>query len=227
MIFPYKYTYLLMGIVFFVIWLILFLWKKDTRKEMLFTTILFAIAGPIADIFYTIDWWNPETITGTRIGVESIFVGGMIGGVSAIIYEDFFKKKIIKRKKKVGTKKELIIPPILILAVILFLATYLIIKNSFLATLVALLIPTFYIWFKRSDLIPDSIFSGILLVLVASISYGILNLLTPGWVEQFWLFKNVPNVIIFNLPLDDLAWYFSAGLFIGPLYEYWKEIKFK
>jgi hypothetical protein len=25
--------------------------------------------------------------------------------------------------------------------------------------------------------------------------------------------------------IDDIIWYFFAGLFIGPLYEYWQEGK--
>jgi len=52
-----------------------------------------------------------------------------------------------------------------------------------------------------------------------------LELLTPGWIHAFWIFKNVPDIVIFNLPIDDIIWYFLAGLFIGPLYEYWKEGK--
>ena len=25
--------------------------------------------------------------------------------------------------------------------------------------------------------------------------------------------------------IDDIVWYFVAGLFVGPLYKYWKEAK--
>ena len=63
------------------------------------------------------------------------------------------------------------------------------------------------------------------LVLVASFVYTIIEILTPGWINAFWQFKNVPNIILFNLPLDDLIWYFLAGIYIGPLYEYWQESK--
>mgnify|MGYP000515945139 CR=1 FL=1 len=41
----YEYSYLILGLVFFVIWLFLFLFRKDTRKEMLIMSILFGIAG--------------------------------------------------------------------------------------------------------------------------------------------------------------------------------------
>ena len=64
----YQYTYLLMGVIFAVLWAILFIWRKDTRKEMLLMSGIFGFAGPIADLLYTIDWWNPLTLSGTRIG---------------------------------------------------------------------------------------------------------------------------------------------------------------
>jgi hypothetical protein len=57
----YQYTYLLIGFVFFVIWLFLFLWKKEIRKEILIISAIFGFAGPLADFFYTQDWWSPLT----------------------------------------------------------------------------------------------------------------------------------------------------------------------
>jgi len=44
-------------------------------------------------------------------------------------------------------------------------------------------------------------------------------------VQAFWYFKNIPNIVIFSVPLDDFIWYFLAGAFIGPLYEFWQEAR--
>ena len=60
---------------------------------------------------------------------------------------------------------------------------------------------------------------------IAFIIYNILELITPGWIEAFYLFKNVPDIVILNMPIDDLVWYILAGMFVGPLYEYWQEGK--
>jgi len=43
----YQYTYLLMGIIFFVFWLGFFIWRKNTRKEMLIMSFIFALIGPL------------------------------------------------------------------------------------------------------------------------------------------------------------------------------------
>jgi hypothetical protein len=223
----YQYTYLLMGVIFAVLWAILFIWRKDTRKEMLLMSGIFGFAGPIADLLYTIDWWNPLTLSGTRIGFEAFFVGFVIGGVSAVIYEDIFKKRVkIRKISKVEDEiKNLNFGLFIGLALVLFFSLFFFGLNSFQSTILSLLIPTLIIWYKRKDLILDSIFTGIILVFVASTVYTILEFLTPGWIQSFWLFENVPNIIILNLPIDDIIWYFLAGMFIGPLYEYWQKAK--
>src|SRR3989344_6395340 len=222
----YRYSYLLMGLVFFVIWMILFLWRKDTRKEILIMSIIFGIGGPLGDILYTKDWWNPLTITNTKIGFEAIFVGFMIGGIAAVIYEDIFKKKIKIRKKirKIKRKENINLLLMLSLAFLLFFESfYLLNLNSLLSTVVALVVPTMIIYILRRDLIIDSLATGFLLVIVAIIVYSVVEIFTPGRIVSFWHFKNVPNIVIFNLPLDDIILYFFSGLFICSLYGYWQE----
>jgi len=224
----YQYTYLLMALVFLAIWLALFIWRKNTRKEMLTMSLIFAFIGPISEIIYTKDWWHPLTLTNTLIGLESFLVGFMIGGIASVIYEDIFKKKLKTRNvsKTKEAKRNLNFVFIFSTAVILFFGSfYLLNFNSLFATIIALLAPTIIIWIKRKDLILDSLATGILLVISASLVYSVLEFLTPGWIHAFWFFENVPDIVILNLPVDDILWYFLVGLFIGPLYEYWQECK--
>ncbi len=224
----YQYTYLLMGLVFFIIWLSLFIWRKNTRKEMVIMSLLSGLSGPIGDILYTKDWWNPLTLTNTAIGFEAVLAGFMIGGIGSVIYVDLFKKRLkpLKNHKTDEARKNFNLISILItIAVLFFGSFYLLNLNSLWATILALFVPTAIIWIKRKDLVLDSLVTGILLVIVAFFVYSVLELLTPGWVHVFWLFKNVPEIIIFNLPIDDMIWYFFAGLFAGPIYEYWQESK--
>jgi hypothetical protein len=224
----YQYTYLLMALVFLAIWLALFIWRKNTRKEMMIMSLIFAFAGPLADILYTKDWWLPLTLTNTAIGPEAILVGFMIGGIASVIYEDIFKKRLKIRKvsKTKEAQRNFSFLFIISISVILFFGSFYLLKfNSLVATILALIVPTIIIWIKRKDLILDSLATGVFLVIVASLVYSVLEFLTPGWIHAFWFFKNVPDIIIFNLPVDDIIWYFLAGLFIGPLYEYWQESK--
>ncbi len=191
-------------------------------------SILFGTPGAMADIIYTKDWWVPETITGTIVSLEGFIVGFMIGGIATVLYEDIFRKRIrlrnVSAQKQVTQNKHLVFL-ILLLSILFFGSFYIFGLNSLIATIIALGVPTLVIWITRPDLILDSLVTGVLLLVVASIVYTLLHFLTPGWIEAFWHFRNVPHIIIFNLPIDDIIWYFFAGMFIGPLYEYWKEGK--
>ena len=145
----YQYSYLLVGVGFLIIWLALFLWRKNTRKEMLIISLLFGFAGPIADLAYTKDWWHPLTITNSAVGIEAV-----IGGVASASYETIFNKKLKKYKKRNEKKENLNLLWIILSLAILFIGGFYIIKlNSLVSTIIALLLPTLYIWYKRKDLI--------------------------------------------------------------------------
>lgn len=218
-----------MGVIFAIFWIGLFLWRKNTRKEMLIMSTIFAILGPFVNLVYTIDWWRPHFLLGfSSAGIEDIIMGFAWGGVIAVIYESLFDKKLkIKKVSKIKEMKRTLNFLILFIpSIALFFALFILFDvNSFHSTIVSILTPSMIIWIKRKDLVLGSLFTGILSVLIAMFVYTILEILTPGWVQAFWLFENVPNIVIFNLPIDDIVWYFVAGLFVGPLYKYWKEAK--
>lgn len=75
----YRYTYLVLDLVLLGFWLVLFLRRRDTRKEMTIMSLLFAAAGLPADYIYLKDWWHPQfVLSGFRL--ESIFFGFVLGG---------------------------------------------------------------------------------------------------------------------------------------------------
>ncbi len=223
----YQYTYLLMGIAFLLVWVFLFYLRKDTRHQMLVISCVIAFCGPLADILYLKDWWAPKFIFSPILNVEAVIVSFMIGGIGTVIYEELFHKRVIiknrtERKVKVSYIKVFLL---FCLGFSIFFLSFALGLNSFHSTILGLTVPTFIIWWERKDLIAPSIITGVLLVSVAALVYTIIELITPGWINAFWYFKNVPRIIVFSLPIDDIAWYFASGIFIGPLYEYLNEAK--
>ena len=47
----------------------------------------------------------------------------------------------------------------------------------------------------------------------------------PGIIEQFWLLGNLSGFLIWGIPIEELGFYFAAGAFIAPLYEFLFEKK--
>lgn len=224
----YNYTYLLMGITLFFIWLPLFIVRKDTRKEMLTMSLIFGFAGPLADLAYFRDWWKPITMNNSWFSIEAILVAAMIGGISSILYEEIFRDRLVRlRTKKINTghNKIAFIALIALTAFLFYFCYFMFRLNSFYSTIITFIIPTLIVWYKRRDLIITSLLSGILLLSVAVAVYTVLEFLTPGWITEFWYFNNTPRIIICNLPIDDIAWYLLGGMYIGPLYPFWRSEK--
>jgi len=221
----YQYIYLIWSGIFFSIWLGLYLWRKDVRKEMLMISILFGFAGILSEIVYVQDWWKPLTITGTLIGIEDFLIGFFIGGVAAVIYEEIYKKKILIKRKSRFTNQNFL--SLIILFGILFLGSFYIIGiSSFYSSGIAFTISTFVILLKRGDLIINSVISGFLILIIGSLAYFFLQIIQPGFIEEFWYLEDVWYANLFlGIPVAEYIWFFLAGAFIGPIYEYWKEGK--
>ena len=212
----YQYTYLLMAILFLIVWILIFSLRRNLRREMIFTSIVGMIAGPFTEIAYTRDWWTPITITGTRIGPESILCGFALGGLSAVMYKFAFKKNTERSDLQLNWRALIFFSPL-----VLILIFYFLLKNSLMATILCVLIPIIFMCIYRKDLIVPAILSGIFLLITAVVVYNILNIFTPGWISAFWQFKNVPQIVFLNFPVDDVIWYLCSGAFLSIVYPYW------
>jgi hypothetical protein len=195
---------------------------------MIIISTIFGFTGIIEEFIYTIDWWHPLTITNTLVGIEDFLFGFAVGGIASVIYEEVFKKRV--KIRKVSEKKEFqenknFFFFSLSLAVIFFVSFFLLKINSFYSSIFAFTIPLIYMWLKRKDLIIDSLASGFLLMIISFLAFIIPEFITPGWVQSAWYLENLSGIIILKAPLEDIIWFFLAGAFIGPLYEFWKEGK--
>lgn len=221
----YQYSYLLLGISFLAVWVLFYIWRRDIRKKMRTMSTIVAVLGPIADTVYVQDWWSPLIVTSTTIGFEPVLAGFAIGGVASALYQSICRKPAIIRNRPPETIRRSNIEFMYLVAsmiLLLFSCFYLLDLNSLESTVVAAIIPLGIMYMRRSDLLPVSLISGCLLVVVASLVYTFVEILTPGWVQALWNFNNVPEIIIMAVPIDDIIFYFLTGAVIGPIYEYWK-----
>ena len=222
----YEYSSLLLDLAYGIIWFAFFFWRKDLRKEMLFISIPFGIIGLSFNIIYVQDWWNPLTITGTIPAIEDFLYGFFLGGIAAVAYEEIYGKRIKSRRESKSSKnrKEISFWLTTLGGIAAFYILYFLFKvNTLIISAAIMLFMVLFILFKRSDLILSSFISGILLVIISIPVYAVVELITPGWIDEFWYFNFFPRSIIAYVPLEDHLFYFLFGAAIGPLYEFWQE----
>ncbi|MBM3233077.1 hypothetical protein FJZ18_02835 [Candidatus Pacearchaeota archaeon] len=223
----YEYTYLIFVLLFAALWMILYFWRRDIRSEMTFMSVLFGFAGPIGETAHIQDWWQPLTITGTKIGLEDFLIGFFIGGVAASIYEEVFKKKLRPRKiseKRAKFENYHFILHLALFGALFFGSFYLLGVHSFYSCIIAFVFGISTIWIHRKDLILDSLFSGALMLVIGSILYFVLEIFTPGFIRELWYLPDYWfSTLFLGIPIAEYIGYFLAGAYIGPLYEFWKE----
>jgi len=187
---------------------------------------LAAVGGFILEWFvWTRDWIHVLTITGTPAGIEDILLGVGVGGVAAVIYEEWFGYRLHKRKTYRG--KMALSKMLIILCISFFLGTILLATgiHSFYASIIAMGVPTLFILALRSDLATDCIFSGLVLVTISIFTFLFIFSVVPNFQTSYWRWEYLSGVTLLKIPIENLIWFFFAGSFIAPLYEFWYDLK--
>jgi len=196
---------------------------------MLIMSSLCALFGPIGEYFFFKDYWRPYLMGILKmfnvvIAIEDLVFGFVFGGIIAVIYEFFIGKKFMKRERPNYVMLLLIVNG---LAIFVALTSILGI-NSIISCMIAFLINTVIMYIKRKDLIWDIILSGLFTGIIALVFYFIYIRIFPGYVEKVWLLKNTNLGILFlGIPLTEIFWAFTAGMAIGPFYEFLMGYKLK
>ena len=197
----YPYAYLVWCGIFALAWAVLYWMRKDTRREMLLLSLFAAPLGPLTEYFHVIDYWRPETITGTLIGPEDIIVAFLIGGISAGLYS------FVMNTKHVRAQREGILPLILfayVIGVVLlvggFMAGLSSVQAAFLLLALFAAIPCIMKpWIVRGALASSVLFGAFLFAF-----YLIFYALYPGIVDAWWFGASGHRLI--GVPVEEIVW---------------------
>lgn len=231
---PSQQAYFMLTIPFMIIWVLLYVFNKRTRKEQLMMSLMLIPLGTLTEILYFQDYWRPLSILQVNIGpiwllLEDFLFVFAISGIGAVMYEILFHKRIAKKKKNFHKKYGLF--TIIIISILLTLALFYLGINSIFATTIGFAVFALLIILQRRDLLADSLLSGLCVMLTLFVAYTIFyNFITntEEIVKQQWLLYGTPlDKRIFNIPFTELIWGFSAGMFVGPLYAFIKNLTLK
>ncbi len=220
---PIKYSYTIGSILFLPMFVIIYMRRKDLRPMMLVFGIIGIPAGCLTEyFFYGRDWWHAVRVFPVlegRLGPADViysFFHGALLPVSALF---LLRKKLVFIFK--GTER----------------VTHLLISGFYLAVVIVISIygatvitnlPSFYvvsvvftgigvvIICLRRDLWQLSVAGAVLTLCWSAPVFFIVNTVSPGWIESFWI-SNTGTIRILGFPLFDLLWYAAAGFGAGPI----------
>ena len=207
MLLSMKYSYLFGTLLFLIPWVIIYWKRKDLRQEMWVLSVLVGGVSVLTSYtWWTADWWAPQTITGTKVGIEDFLLGFANGGVAAVIYS-FLTGKIYFSKSSGSRNLEAVLVPGLMFVVIALLHGYFEI-NTFYSSSVAMFIAGVYFLVLRPDLFKMSIMSGLLMALLSLPVYWFSEFISPGVIEASWQLEKLSGVLFFKIPIEEPINYF-------------------
>lgn len=172
-------------------------------------------------LWWTIDWWRPATLFGTRVGIEDVLLGIANGGTAAVLYEVVFRKRLAKMYARHGQRHILVFLVPLACFVSMSVLFYALGFSSFFASAVSMFLAALILVFLRPDLLVQSFATGALMAIIMMPVYWILIALSPGWIQATWIGR-LSGLFIFGIPIEDVVFYMLLGFLIGPLYEFWQ-----
>lgn len=225
-----QYAYLSLSLAFLVVWAILFIVGKHTRREQFWMSILTSPLGTIGELFFFVDYWQPLSILSSSIGpipflVEDFIFMFSIAGIGTTIYKIISKKKTWVIQPVPTYRLGLVGISSVCTAVLLLLWFGTDLNSIFVASLVSLTFTTFVV-VQRRDLLEPSFYSGLFFTLIIALVYMLYYLLigpqrSDELLQKFWLLYSTSlDIRLLQVPLTELIWAFSTGASIGSLYAF-------
>lgn len=217
-----QYAYLLGAIALAPFWIALFILRKDTRRQMLIMSLTVGVLSlATTHYWWTVDWWQSPTITGTKVGIEDFVAGFFSGGIMSVAYEVLFSKQQYKNKTRKINSPD-VVKLLLFMAFTTSFLFWGIRLTSFWASTIALIATASIMFYYRKDLLKNGIVSGLLMMCVSGASYATILTISPEWVSRAYKFETLSGELVFGVPIEEFVFWFLAGLFFGPFYEYWQ-----
>ncbi len=219
--------WLVFSLILFGIWLIVFIFKKQSRKEM-FIVSLFTMPFGLTEPLFIPAYWSPPSLFNlalrTGFDIESLIFCFAVGGIAAVLYELFYRVKHKKVPKcEIHSSKHKYHLLSLFSPIIVFLLLWLFTElNPIYSASTAMLIGGIAAMMCRPDLKRKIIIGGVLFLILYFVFFVFFNNFYPYAVEKFWNLSALSGILILNIPLEELIFAFTFGMMWASVYEHVK-----
>lgn len=216
---PFTYVYLVGALLFVPVWLLMYWRIPPARREMLVMSALFVCIGvPSEAMLYTRDWWHPETITGTLIGIEDVIYSIGNGGYMAALYVALVRGRASTFSPPPALALRL--APVACIALIPSVLVFGLGMHSFVATSIGSLVALALVLVARPDLGGVAAVTGVVGTVIAIPVYLAIEAAFPGAIAATWDLPHLSGLLPFGIPIEDLVWYLYTAALWGTYYKF-------
>jgi len=209
-----QFAYLTAALIFIAVWIVLFVLRKDLRREMI---VMSLIATPLGlfDIIAVPLYWQPQTLFNIPVGIEGLVYSFALGGITSVLYAEIAHKRFQHIHKY--HKGAALIVLAATAAIFLPLALEKVIHPAIIIYII-LLTGLGVMLYLRKDLVKSS--------LIGAFSFGILYfILIKTWLTiypaaaEWFIFKGLPQVHLLGVPLWELLFGIIFAAYWGNVYQ--------
>ena len=208
----------------FITWLIFYLYRKDLRPMLYILGGLCVPLGLLAEyLWWTKDWWRPQTITGTVVGIEDVVLAFFSLGVASSLYLVLFRRKWHAAKE--SSRNKVWFGGIIACNFGLFWVLFASGINSFVATTITFALGTSMFVMAKRELIVPTLISGALMMVAVIPVYLAMIAVTPNYVQITWVAESLIGWYPLGIPIEDFIFYFVGGALSFSAYPFLVDAK--
>ena len=220
----YHYVWLAWSVAFLIPWSVIFLTNAKHRAIMWRTSAATALLGLTEPIFVPA-YWNPpslfELAQRTRFDIESLIFSFALGGIGAVLYNTLTHREMValsvEEKRHVRHRIHRLA---LLMPFVLFVPLYFLPWNPIYPSVVCLVVGAIATVICRPELVGRTLIGGVLFLVMYAVFMLVLLWFAPGYIEQVWNLRALSGVLIGGIPLEELLFGLSVGLYWTGAYEH-------
>lgn len=220
-----------------IVWLILFLRRKDLRHAMIWSAMFYIVMLSIGFLLlYLVNldpsmrinpgYWTPPTLfdlnnkTGGYSIEDALFMFFM-AGIAAAVYEEVTNRRILKKVDRRLKKRHALwiglLGSVIVCSIFNLNAMYLLIFFNLFGGMAII--------YQRPDLLKQAVLSAVLLVAIYWVLFSIYNILFADFIAKYDHLEHTTKLIILGIPLEEYLYAFTFGFIWAPLYEYEHQVR--
>lgn len=220
----YHYVWLIWSSAFLLPLAALYLLNPRYR-EMIWKTSLYTSLLGVTEPLYVPAYWNPPSLFDlaqrTGFDVESFIFSFAMGGIGAVLYNTVTRQDLVPVGVAVRQQTHHRFHSIALAApYVLFAPLYFLPWNPIYPSILCLVIGAIASILCRPDLKGKTIVGGFLFLAFYIVFMLGLVWFAPGYIEQVWNLPVLSGVVIYGIPLEELLFGFSFGLYWTGVYEH-------
>jgi hypothetical protein len=225
----YHYVWLLWSSAFLVPWALLYAAWPAMRREMIQVSAATSLLGLTEPLFVP-EYWNPPSLfdlaSRTGFDLESLIFCFAVGGIGARLYNALAGQAVgAMPEGERHSRRHRFHRLALAAPFVVFPALYALPWNPIYPGIVALAAGAAANVLCRPDLARKTLLGGVLFLGLYAAFMLALAVFAPGYIEQVWNLGALSGMILAGIPLEELAFGFSFGLYWAGVYEHftWKH----